>query len=96
VQLDERGQWQAGGGGADAGVIALDDPGLFQAADAGRHRRGGQVDALGDLVERQPCVVLDLADDGPVGWVQVCAHARNAIWPICCERNAMGPDALRS
>jgi hypothetical protein len=33
VQLDERGQRQAGGGGADAGVIALDDPGLFQAAD---------------------------------------------------------------
>jgi hypothetical protein len=35
VQLQERGHGQPDGAGVDAGVVALDDSGLFQPADPG-------------------------------------------------------------
>jgi hypothetical protein len=79
VQLQERRHGQPNGGGVDAGVVALDDSGLLEPADPGRDRRRRQVHPLGDLVERKPCVVLDLADDGPVGPIQFGTHDGDGI-----------------
>ena len=74
MQFEESGQRQPDGGRAYPGLVTLDHSGLFEATDPSGDGRRREIHALGELVERQPRIALQFADDGPVRRVQLRTH----------------------
>ena len=53
------------------GDPGADDAGLLHALDAFPAGRGGEADLVGDVVQRERCILGEEAQDGAVGGVEV-------------------------
>ena len=67
----EDGDREAQLGGVEIGVIALDNPGFFKAADAAQARRRGQPDALGKLDVGDASFVLQFREQPTVDLIEI-------------------------
>ena len=81
IQIDERLDHVAQFGGVDLGLVARQDAGTFQPGDAGRHRRTGQKDMVGDFLQGSAGVFLQYVNDFAVYMIHGATPCRIRQWP---------------